>query len=259
MLKKILIGIVVFVVGVFIIAMVATQGIADVARSQLKALRQGDIIKAYSFTSIDFRNATSLDAFQKFVDSYPSLKNNEDVTFSDRETNNDTGILKGTLKSTDGASTPIEIKLVKEGGDWKILNLKLNPAGAGINPETTTTTSETQTTAKKGTIFDIRLNDHADSRGVVDSTKNSFTPDTAEIFASAYIQGADKGNTVTATMVYLDANEKIGPVTNQISEDGDRISNFSFSKPTKGWPTGNYKVTITLLNGQTKDTTFSVR
>lgn len=256
MIKKILIGVVIFIVGVIVLAMVATQGIADVAKGQLKALREGDMIKAYSFTSKDFRSATSLENFQKFVDSYPSLKKNESVSFSDRETNNDTGLLKGTLKSVDGAATPIEYKLIKENGEWRILSLKLNPAGAGINQEPQPSTA--QTTGKKGTIFDVRLNDQEDSRGVVEKHKDNYATDTPEIFASVYIKDAEKGNSATAEMIYIKSNEKVGPVTNEIQEDGDGISNFSFSKPTKGWPLGEYKVTVTLLNGERKEVTFNV-
>lgn len=82
--KKVLIGcaialgvFVVAIAAIIAIALFATKGIADVADQQLAALRAGDYAKAYSYTSKDFQNSTSLEKFQEFVNAYPSLKNNE--------------------------------------------------------------------------------------------------------------------------------------------------------------------------------------
>lgn len=195
-LKKIIIGIVGFIVVVIILAMAATQGIVDVAKSQLKALRNDDVVKAYSFTSKDFQKATSLDDFKSFIAGYPSLKNNDDATFSDRETQNNTGVLKGSLKSKDGAVTPVEYAFVKENGEWKILNMKLNPAGAGIkqsgilegeNGKTPTSVPAKEENISVGKITDIKLNDQVDDRGVVVKHKDIYSATTSEIFVSAYI------------------------------------------------------------------------
>src|SRR3989344_3361107 len=57
-LKKILIGIGVFIVGVILLANSATKGLADVAQAQLAALRAGDVAGAYAYTSSDFQKAT---------------------------------------------------------------------------------------------------------------------------------------------------------------------------------------------------------
>jgi len=257
-LKKILIGIVIFIVGIIILAMMATKGIADVAENQLKAIREGDIIKAYSFTSKDFRSATTLEAFKKFVDAYPSLKNNKSVSFSSRETNNGLGTLVGTLKSVDNGTTPIEYKLVKENDEWKILNVKLNPSGAGIKQteETTTFPKSTQIQAK---IFDILVNEAADKDGYVDTNKSVIDKSSPKIFATVQISNAQENSQVTMELMYVPTGEKIGPIVHEITKTGNIVKASSFTRTNDSWPVGEYKVIATLSNGDKKEVNISVK
>lgn len=259
-LKKILIGVVVFIIVIVVVALVATQGISDVAKGQLEALKKEDYIKAYAYTSIDFQKATSLEEFKKFVAAYPSLRNNESSSFTNREIQNNEGTLQGTLTSRDGATTPVEYKFVKEKGEWRILSIKLKTTGAKVTEEEATPTKEVQSETKgEGKIFKVMANDKVNSRGVVDENKESFNPTTEEISVSVYIEGAKKGTKASAEMEYLESGATVGPATNVLSNDGDLISNFSFTKPTKGWPKGNYKLKAFLSNGDSKEIEFAVK
>jgi hypothetical protein len=255
--KKIILGAVAFLVIIIFIGFSATQGITDVANLQLKALRSDDLVKAYAYTSREFQSATSLDDFKQFIAGYPSLRNNKDASFTDRQVENNMGKLKGTLNSRDGSVTPVEYTLVKENGEWKILNMKLNPVGAGIMQ--TDTLSNTGNNQSAGRINDVKLNDQTDSRGIVTNHKDKYFVNTAEIFVSAYIGNAVSGGSVTAELVHQASGSKVGPVSNPIQGNGEIASNFSFMKPTKGWPQGTYKVTITLSTGESKFVTFEVK
>lgn len=113
------------------LAFYATSGLIDTIHDQLAALKHGDINSAYSYTSKDFQNATSLDQFKAFVNYYPSLKHNKSSSFYNRSIENGIGTVKGTLLSDDGAVTPVEYQLIKEDNKWKILFIKLKPTGAG--------------------------------------------------------------------------------------------------------------------------------
>ncbi len=270
-LKKILIGFAIFVIVIFVIAMVATQGISDVAKNQLDALRKEDYIKAYAYTSVDFQKATSLDDFKKFVASYPSLRNNEGSSFSTREIVNNEGTLKGTLTARDGATTPVEFKFVKEKGEWKILSLKLQTTGAAVEDENQKTVTEdkkvptsapekTVTMAAKGNgkIFKVLANTSTNAQGIVEANKSSYLPTDEEISVSAYVESAQKGSKASAELEYTETGSTVGPATNTFSQNGDVITNFSFTKPTKGWPKGNYKLKVFLSNGDAKETTFIV-
>lgn len=133
------------------IAFYATSGLITTIENQLTALRSDDIVKAYSYTSKDFQSATSLDDFKKFINRYPSLKNNEKASFTDREVKDHQGKVRGTLQSKDGAITPIEYRFIKEDGVWKILSIQVNPTGAGIKIDNQTdgSTSSHNTTSNE--------------------------------------------------------------------------------------------------------------
>lgn len=124
-----------FVMSVIGLAFYATSGITDTVRGQLTALRSGDYVTAYSYTSKDFQNATPFDAFTSFIDRYPALKNNKDSTFTSREITNNEGYISGTLEAADGTTTPIKYRLIKENDHWKILNIIVNPSGVTVQPQ----------------------------------------------------------------------------------------------------------------------------
>lgn len=102
-----------------------TESLVDVAEHQLEALREGDIQKAYSYTSKDFQAATSLNQFRDFVEAYPVFFNNRSVHFTQRSIEHHIGTLRGNLTSNDHINTPIEYKVIKEDDKWKILSIRL--------------------------------------------------------------------------------------------------------------------------------------
>ena len=57
----------------------------------------------------------------------PGLTHVTDESFSSRETNNGQGQLVGTLDIEGGGKLPIEIRLVKENDEWKILAYHVTP------------------------------------------------------------------------------------------------------------------------------------
>lgn len=125
--KKVLIGIVVFIIVVIALTMWATSGIVKVAKDQLALIKAGDIAGAYEMTSGMFKQATSLEVFTNFVNSYSVLAQNADVRFSERSVENDTGYLFGTITAQDGTAMKIEYQLIKENGKWAIVGINLKP------------------------------------------------------------------------------------------------------------------------------------
>lgn len=118
------------IIGLIVaLAIYATSGLTDTVNQQLSALRQGDIKKAYSYTSKSFQEHTSLAQFTGFVKKYPGLENNQSASFNNREINNGIGILKGELTAKNGGVIPIQYQLVKEEDQWKILSIKLDKVG----------------------------------------------------------------------------------------------------------------------------------
>jgi TolA-binding protein len=107
-------------------AILFTESIVDVAEKQIEYLRQGNIEKAYNvYTSKDFKAATSLDQFKEFVQAYPILQNNHSALFPQRAIKDHITTLRGKIMASDHISSPIEYRLIKEDGKWKILSVRL--------------------------------------------------------------------------------------------------------------------------------------
>ncbi len=133
------IGITIFSVFILIVLIVAltlyaTSGLTDAAREQLAALNQHDYQKAYSYTSLEFQHNTSLEDFTHFVEQYSPIGNNKDSTFNERNIDAVSGIgtISGTLEAKDGTRISVTYHLTKENGMWKILEINVLPANAGL-------------------------------------------------------------------------------------------------------------------------------
>jgi hypothetical protein len=139
--KKILIGIGVFILLIIVLASFATSGIVKVAEKQLNLISSGDLKSAYALTSQEFQQSVSYDKFLSYVNNYAVLKNYKSHNFTSRETQGNTGTIKGIVTAKDGAASPLEYKFVKENGEWKILSLDLNPsADSNTNANSNTNT-----------------------------------------------------------------------------------------------------------------------
>lgn len=111
-----------------------TESLVDVVDKQLADLKEGDIAKAYyDYTSTNFQASTSLDQFKEFVSAYPIFLNVQSASFTQRSMRQNIGTLKGTLTTQEHLSLPIEYKLIKEDGKWRILSIRLLQKGGKEN------------------------------------------------------------------------------------------------------------------------------
>lgn len=102
-----------------------TEGLVDVIDNQLTALRENKIDKAYQkYTAKEFQQATSIDEFKDFVEAYPIFTQNTSAHFTQRSLSHNIGTLRGNLTSPEHVKIPIEYKLIKEDGKWKILSIR---------------------------------------------------------------------------------------------------------------------------------------
>lgn len=125
--KKVLIGIAAVIVLAIGLAMFATSGLIDPVDRHFSALREGNIQAAYEETSQAFRANTSLEDYTRFIEANPILSQITDHSFSQRAVENGIGTLSGKLTSSSGGVQPVEIKLVKENDEWKILGIDFSP------------------------------------------------------------------------------------------------------------------------------------
>ena len=105
-----------------------TSGLVEPVQRQLAALKRGDLQSAYAETSAGFHNTISFEKFTEFVKSQPPLSHNATFSFLQRKVNaSGTGELNGTLTDDQGTVLPVQYKLVKENGTWKIFGIHLAP------------------------------------------------------------------------------------------------------------------------------------
>lgn len=273
MWKKIILGIVAFIILVVVLALVFTSSITSVADKQLTALRHGDMVAAYALTSKDFRNSTSLAEFEKFVNTYPSLKNNQKASWSAREINNGQGTLKGKLVAMDGGVTPIEYHFVKENEEWKIIGISLHQSGATtitsqseatsstVNPPATSApvSSTNPKDLAKGQIYRVLVSDQQSASGSVATSKGIISISAPKVFVTTYILKARKGLKVSAEMVYVRSGSKIGPSVAVITKSGNIIRDFSFTNTQPTWPVGDYAINISTSNNQHATVNFKMQ
>lgn len=269
MWKKILLGIAAAIVVIVVLVLVFTKSLTEVANKQLTALRAGDIAQAYTvYTSKDFQAGTSQKDFEVFLSHYPSLKNNKGSSWSERSISNNTGILKGSLTSNDGAVTPVEYHFVKENDEWKILSIVVQPTGTKIAQQDSQSTTDAVKPADKssgdaslGEIHHVLLSDTQGSdRSVSDEVAKKVIPASApKVYVSAYISHAKAGVKVIAEMVRLENGAKIGPSEATITQSGNVIRDFSFTNEATTWPTGDYRINVTTSNGQATSVDFKIQ
>lgn len=252
-LTAMLVGIM-FVAAIIGLAFWATGGTVKVIEEQLAYLREGDIESAYELTAGNFRKATDLPQFKQFISSNSYLAQNESASFTSRKVENNIGYVEGTLTAIDGSRSPVKYELIKEKGEWRILYIELSRSGTKPSPP-----EAQETPVSEGTLIEeIEIGTQRGANGTILDPGTSLPEGVGEIKVSAYVSNVKKGQRVSA--VWHFAGEKITePVVNIIMEDGDFISQFSISPPDNGWPTGNYKVVVSMDKGKvSKETSYSI-
>jgi hypothetical protein len=108
-------------------------------------------------------------------------------------------------------------------------------------------------------IAEVLLSDQADAGGVVATHKDTFTPATAEIKGTAFIDVATKGKKVSVELIYATQNRSVLSFSEDLPGSGKVTFTFALPKPDKGWPPGDYKLIIATSDGASKEVTFKVK
>lgn len=86
---------------------------------------------------------------------------------------------------------------------------------------------------------------------------SQFRPDTSVIYATALLKNAPEGTLVTAEWYYVTEKIDIAAVDIEATETNQYIS-FSLSRPTNGFPAGDYEVTLYIDGEEEVKLTFTV-
>lgn len=117
------IGFTLFFLGVFGVAMAATQPAADAAQRHLDLVRTGQVDAAYEETSQAFQASTTREEFQAFVEQNPALYQATELSFPSRNVQNQVARLTGTASGGPGGQVAVQFELVHEGASWRVQNV----------------------------------------------------------------------------------------------------------------------------------------
>jgi hypothetical protein len=92
--------------------------------------------------------------------------------------------------------------------------------------------------------------------------KSSFAADAPEVHVLVNLDGIKAGSTIKCIWISVDAistpNYEINSAELKFEKSGLGNAHFSLSKPTKGWPAGNYKVDVLLDGAPLTSVGFSI-
>ncbi|MBU1126039.1 hypothetical protein KJ758_00320 [Patescibacteria group bacterium] len=106
---------------------------ANLARTFVDRLADAEYDEAYSLTSAAFKENTSLQALQEFVEYYAVVDNSERVKFNYRNSENGIYTLSGWLYSSEDRK-PMTIEMLEEAGEWKISFFSVDPIDLPSKP-----------------------------------------------------------------------------------------------------------------------------
>ncbi len=125
---KVLLGIAVIVVLGITAVFYFTSDMVKVADDFFNAVKSGDISKAYSYLSDDFKANTSQEALSDFL-SKNGLNAFKSASWQNRSISGGRGELTGSINTESGGVAPIKLSLVKGESGWKIYSIEKPQAG----------------------------------------------------------------------------------------------------------------------------------
>jgi hypothetical protein len=112
--------------GIFGMAFIGTQPAAKAVQEMLADAKGGRLDAAYQRFSAGYHGRVSQGQFAAIVAQHAVLGQNADASFMKRSVENDVATLEGTLVAADKTQVPAVFRLVKEGGAWKIDEMRLS-------------------------------------------------------------------------------------------------------------------------------------
>lgn len=130
-MKKVLLVLGAFVaVGVLVLGIVfyATSGAVKAADSFFRAVAAGDLEDAKTYLAEGFKASTPDDELMAFLEG-SGLAGYRESDWGGRSVDTSSGKLTGKVITESGASIPLTITFVREGGEWKIYHIQREGVG----------------------------------------------------------------------------------------------------------------------------------
>jgi len=124
----VVVGVVGFVVAITLIVNSTTKAPVKVSNQFVNSVQTGDAAAAYALFSTEARQVVPVDQFNTLVAQVAPILNTKEKMTS-KSISGETGEAATSkvtyeLKGTDDKTYVITVNLVKEDGDWKVLNFE---------------------------------------------------------------------------------------------------------------------------------------
>jgi hypothetical protein len=232
------------------------EDLIDVAKSQLKDIQDQKLSEAYqNYSSKEFQDATSEEAFREFIKRYPILIHYHVVSFHKPTIRNGVGTLSVILQSEQVAAY-VKYYFIYEDQKWKIWSMRiLSPSEEQENKQAQLNPSESAKEAMK--LGNISLGDQIDEQGQIQHPQTLFKSHLGDLYVDIEVKNGIKGSTIYLSLQHMESGSSI-PAKASIEENGDSLLMSVFSPPTSGWPKGHYKLVVTTSSGLSKITDFEI-
>lgn len=129
---KVLAAIVLFIALLIGIAFWSTSGVTEAGDRFIAALNSGDNDAAYELTSKAFKQSARPEHLAIFAKNY-GLDRIQSTSWSSRSFENSSGELFGTATLDDGTEINLNIDLIHENDEWKVLHVSSDTAESGLS------------------------------------------------------------------------------------------------------------------------------
>lgn len=259
---KALVCVVALSIGALLTSTFLTEDLTDTVKSQLKAIRAGELSEAYNYTSKKFQEATPFESFSAFIKKHPAFAENKSIHFKERNVNNDVGTLDSVMITHRDKKMIVEYKLIKEAGTWKILSIRLEDVNKNL--------AENDSNYNKQIKFNLAdqknslkfsqfvLGNSLSPLGLIKTPSQAFKSNAGDIYLNLYVKDATAGNPVQVFFEHLNTHSTLNPVTTHTTSEGEAILSFVFSPPDGQWPAGDYRIKASTTNNNKASIDFKI-
>jgi TolA-binding protein len=232
------------------------EDLIEVTKAQLKDIQDHKLMEAYyNYSSKEFKEATSEEAFREFIKRYPILIHYHVVSFHKPTIRNGVGTLSIILQSNQIAAY-VKYYLIYEDQKWKIWSMRiLSPSENQENKQAQPSAKESQQEVMS--LGTITLGNQIDEHGQIKHPTTTFKSDLGDLYIDIEIKNGVKGSMIYLTLEHIESGSFI-PAKTTIEESGDSILMSVFSPPTSGWPKGHYKLVVTTSSGLNRVIDFDI-
>jgi TolA-binding protein len=239
------------------------EDLIEVAKAQLKNIQDQKLTEAYqNYSSKEFKEATSEEAFREFIKRYPILSDYHIVSFHKPTIRNGVGTLSVILQSEQIAAY-VKYYLIYEDQKWKIWSMRiLSPSESQEKKEQGKENKQAKRMTRESlpgpmSFGTISLGDQVDEQGQIKHPLTSFPSDLKDLYVDIEVKNGRKGSMVYLTLQHLESGSSI-PAKAAIEENGDTMLMSVFSPPESGWPKGHYKLVVTTSSGLSDVVDFEI-